>query len=140
MNDRDEWRERVRDICCADGTTRWWDDDENINSMITILSSRRCLEYSHCIPYKEVRPPLKKYSLEYDTKLHLIVRLQFWRYMMYLLLPLLSGLLWPGAVLPAIVPSIGLIDLFIKKYLLSLGLCEKNLKKLNKNVNINAIL
>ena len=24
MNDREGWRERVRDIC-ADGTTRWWD-------------------------------------------------------------------------------------------------------------------
>ena len=26
MNDREEWRERVRDIR-AGGTTRWWDDD-----------------------------------------------------------------------------------------------------------------
>ena len=26
MNDREEWWERVRDIC-ADATTRWWDDD-----------------------------------------------------------------------------------------------------------------
>ena len=26
MNDRERWRERVRDIH-ADGTTRWWDDD-----------------------------------------------------------------------------------------------------------------
>ena len=25
MNDREKWRERVRDIP-ADGTTRWWDD------------------------------------------------------------------------------------------------------------------
>ena len=27
MNDREWWRERVRDIR-ADGTTRWWDDDD----------------------------------------------------------------------------------------------------------------
>ena len=27
MNDREEWRERVRDIR-ASGTTRWWDDDK----------------------------------------------------------------------------------------------------------------
>ena len=26
MNDREKWRERVRDIR-ASGTTRWWDDD-----------------------------------------------------------------------------------------------------------------
>ena len=26
MNDREGWQERVRDIC-ADGMTRWWDDD-----------------------------------------------------------------------------------------------------------------
>ena len=31
MNDREKWRERVRDIR-ASGTTRWWDDDDNSNN------------------------------------------------------------------------------------------------------------
>ena len=32
MNDREEWQERLRDIC-AGGTTRWW----SLSEMLTIL-------------------------------------------------------------------------------------------------------
>ena len=31
MNNRERWQERVRGIC-ADGTTRWWDDDTCLNN------------------------------------------------------------------------------------------------------------
>ena len=79
----------------------------------------------------------KKQCPEYDTKLHLITRLQFWssgRVWSTSLLPLTPGLLGPGVVVLVRVSSIGQIDLFKN----SIGPCaKKSLKnQLHKNINI----
>ena len=48
----------------------------------------------------------------YNTKLHLVVRLQLWRMQSTLSLPLLLGPIWPRVVILVKVPSTGQIDLF----------------------------
>ena len=54
--------------------------------------------------------------LGYDTKLHLMERIQSWSFresgVPLPLLPLLPGLLCPGVVVPVMVLSMGLIELF----------------------------
>ena len=57
----------------------------------------------------------------YDTKLHLVVRLQFWAVWSTSSLLLLSGPLWLGVIIPVRIPSMGQIELF-KNYLYSIGI------------------
>ena len=46
--------------------------------LISILPSGRGLEYAESIKYKEIKPPSSKRGFRgYDTKLYLMVRLQF---------------------------------------------------------------
>ena len=75
-------------------------------------------------------PPYKKGCPEYDTKLHLMVRLQFWSWSTPSL-PLLLVLLSPEVVVPVRIPCISQIDLF-NKYLYLIGMCaKKTLKETN---------
>ena len=57
----------------------------------------------HCKEVKTLCPG-------YNTKLHLIVRLQLWGMWSTPSLPLLPGSLWPRLVVPFWVPSIGQIE------------------------------
>ena len=64
-----------------------------------IMLSQQGLEYTDCTPAEGLRLTLDGVS-GYDTKLHWIVRIQFWRVWSTLPLPLLSGLLCPRVVIP----------------------------------------
>ena len=64
MNDREKWRERVRDIR-AGGATWWW--------LLFYTNIDRILEYADC-----KTPPTKTMYPGYDTKLYQIMRPRFW--------------------------------------------------------------
>ena len=99
------------------------------------------LEYAARILCRGVWPRQnKKKCPRYDTKQHLMLGLQFWRYgkcvkplycrsKLYLQVQaILAGPSYPGAVLYVRVSSMGQIDLF-KNYSYSIRQCEKRLLK-----------
>ena len=64
----------------------WWKKSyaKKVKNNIANVLSERGLEYTDCIPFIGVRPPPKKWGCPgYDTKLHLVVRLQFWKSVEY---------------------------------------------------------
>ena len=94
------------------------------------------LEFTACIICRGVRPhpQQKNGSLRYDTKLHFIMRLHFWRsgkcgvslHCHY------SQIHWPRVV----ISCMDHVDLF-KNYLYLIGLCAKEETTTQKNININ---
>ena len=73
------------------------------------------LKYTDCILWTRVRTPQKD-NPEYNIKIHLMVRLQFWRsegVRSTPSLPLFPDPLWPKGVVSVRVSSVGQIDLFI---------------------------
>ena len=70
----------------------------------------------------------------YDTKLHLIVRFQFWsirKYGVTYSLPLLPGPLWPGVLVYVRVPSIGQIENVLRKDLHKKCKCEQTMNAIS---------
>ena len=68
------------------------------------------LEYTNWIPWKTFH----KNGYGFDTKLHPVVRLQFWsseHYRINSWLPLLPDSLWPGVVVPVRVLFMGQINM-----------------------------
>ena len=105
MDDREGWRERVREIR-AGGVTWWW----RIRILISFLDSpcRRRVEYADCISHWEVRSH-KNVCSGYDT-------LKIW-------VSWITSLLrrfWHWEVVLIRVPSMGQINLF-RNYLYSIG-------------------
>ena len=78
---------------------------------------------AECISYRGVRPLTHS---EYDTKLHMIMRFQFWRFVWVLstLSSLLPGPVWPKERVPVKVPFMCQIDLF-NNYLYPIKQCAK---------------
>ena len=95
-------------------------------------------------PQQRGKTPTKKWCTRYDIKLHLIVRVQFWRssgvWSTYSL-PLRPGPLRPKLVVPVRVPFMGQID--VSKLLVFDRVQKKKKKKKNslekiaKNINMN---
>ena len=99
---------------------------------IPLPHTKRYSGYAECIPPPQksaldmlnVSLPDKKRCLGYDTKLHLIARILFWRASSTPLLSLLQGPLWPGVVVPISVLFISQTDLF-ENCFFSIELCAK---------------
>ena len=77
------------------------------NTKVSEKYCRAPVEYADCISCKEVSPPPS--CLEYVTKLHLMMRLQFWRSGEC---GVPQGSFWPWVVVPVKVSSMSQIDLF----------------------------
>ena len=122
MDDREEWWERVREIHASSMMMMMMILKINILlwskigiSNIQPNSISWSLQYTDC---KNLPLPKKRKCLRYDTKLHLVVRLQFWRSREGSTpsLPLFQGPFWPRVVVPIRVPSMSEIDLFENYY------------------------
>ena len=82
------------------------------------------LEYIDWMPWWRIRSPSPKGYPRYNIKLHLIVRLQFWRSgecRVTTSLSLLPRPLWLGVIIPVRIKSMGPTDLF-KNHAHSLGM------------------
>ena len=94
---------------------------------------RASLEYVDCTPCWGVRAPLSPIEcLGYDSKVHLMVKLQYWRSgVCSVSLHCIPGPLWPKVTGLVRVPTMGQIELF-KNYSYSIRLCKKKKNKKKK--------
>ena len=80
----------------------------NSYMFVTLLAGLRIC----CFLFRKVSPTTQKWCPEYNTKLHLMVKLQIWRVWSTFLLLLFSGSLCPGVVAPVRFSSMEQIFIF----------------------------
>ena len=124
MNDREKWRERIRDIRACGITWWWWQLMKKYDTSVVSVSFRNCLisflgligwgRRIHLLhPFSGVRLP--QWVSWYDIKLsdgEVPVTLELWGMRSTPSLPSLPGPLWTGMVVPDRILFMSQIELF----------------------------
>ena len=114
--------------------------DSNVNYTL-LVELKKC----YFLPRSKIPPTGNSGCPGYDAKLHLVVRLQFWRLgsVEYLFIVItLRSPLWLRVVVPIRIPSVGQIDQFANYWCLDWDFLyrinkKKMFYKLHKKVNMN---